>query len=53
MEKKKRTAVSKCCETKVHVIPGIISMNEPTTYYCSKCLKVCDLKIENENEQPR
>jgi hypothetical protein len=53
MEEKKRTAVSKCCETKVHVIPGIASMGEPTTYYCSKCLKECDLKIEKKNEHTR
>lgn len=53
MEEKKRTAVSKCCETKVHVIPGIASMGEPTTYYCTKCLKMCELKIDEKNEQPR
>lgn len=47
MEKKKRTAVSNCCEVKVHVIPGVASMGEPTTYYCSKCLKECKLKIES------
>lgn len=53
MGSKKKIAVSKCCGTKVHVIPGVASMGEPTTYYCSKCLKECELKIEEKNEQSR
>lgn len=51
MSRKKKIAVSKCCEAGLHIIPAVISMGSPAEYYCSKCLKECEIKqIEEKNK---
>jgi hypothetical protein len=51
MGKIKKIAVSKCCEAGLHIFPAVNSMGSPAEYYCSKCLKECEIKQIEEKKK--
>ena len=51
MRKKKKTPISKCCNTPVDFMPP--SMGEPGQFFCTRCSKFCEIKIENKDEHTR
>ena len=41
--------VSKCCGVRVHTLNGIYKQYLEPEWYCSRCTKMCELKIVNNN----